>query len=221
MLFRSVPLLLRRMPKLPPLHPVRYTEALRSLWTLFRSQRLLRESAILGAMVFAAFSTFWTTLAFLLAGNRYHMGAWVAGAFGILGASGALIAPVAGRLSDRHGSRSVVTLGLSLFGVAFVVLWVAGYHLAGLIVGVIMLDLGVQANQIANQTRIFGLIAGARSRINTVYMTIYFMGASIGSFVSAIVWAHWQWDGVCALGLGFLAIAALVHATGVRTADIA
>lgn len=212
-----VPMLLRRMPRLPPLHPVPYGEALRSLWTLFRDQRLLRESAILGSMVFAAFSTFWTTLAFLLATSHYHLGAWVAGSFGILGASGALIAPLAGRLSDRHGSRAVVTLGLSLLSVAFGLLWVAGYHLAGLIVGVILLDLGVQANQIANQTRIFGLIAGARSRINTVYMTLYFTGASLGSFVSAIVWAHWQWDGVCALGLGFLAIAGLVHATGMRT----
>ena len=213
-----VPLLLRKLPMLPPHKPLPYTQALRSLWTLIRTQPVLRESAIIGGLVFASFSAFWTTLVFLLGSKHYHLGAGTAGSFGVLGATGALIAPIAGRIADRHGSRAVVTLGLTLLSLGFCTLWLLGYHMLGLVLGVIVLDLGAQANQIANQTRIFGLEPGARSRINTVYMTVYFLGGSLGSLFSTMAWAHWGWSGVCALGLGLLALAALRHTTGVRAA---
>jgi predicted MFS family arabinose efflux permease len=211
-----VPLLLRLFPKLPPAHPLPYTAALRSLWTLFSREPVLRESAVLGALVFGAFSCFWTTLVFLLGGAPYHMGPGVAGSFGILGATGALIAPVAGRMADRHGTRSVVTLALGLLAASFAVLWGFGYHLAGLIVGVILLDLGAQANQIANQTRIFGLDPTARGRINTIYMVIYFLGGSLGSLLSTLAWERAHWTGVCLLGFGFVVLAFVRHATGTR-----
>jgi len=128
-----------------------------------------------------------------------------------------LIAPIAGRVADRRGSRAVVTLGLSLLAFGFCILWLLGYHILGLVLGVIVLDLGAQANQIANQTRIFGLERGARGRINTVYMTAYFLGGSLGSLFSTMAWVRWGWGGVCALGLILLGLAALRHFTGVRT----
>ena len=211
-----VPLLLRKLPKLPPHKPLPYSQALRSLWTLIRTQPLLRESAVLGGLAFAAFSAFWTTLIFLLGSKHYHLGAGTAGSFGILGTTGALIAPIAGRVADRRGSRAVVTLGLSLLSLGFCILWLLGYHILGLVLGVIVLDLGAQANQIANQTRIFGLEPGARGRINTIYMTMYFLGGSLGSLFSTMAWARWGWGGVCALGLGLLGLAPRRHATGVR-----
>ncbi len=216
-----VPLLLRKLPKLPPHKPLPYMQALRSLWTLIRTHPLLRESAVIGGLVFAAFSAFWTTLIFLLGSKHYHLGAGTAGSFGILGATGALIAPIAGRVSDRRGSRAVVTLGLTLLSLGFCILWLLGYHILGLVIGVVVLDLGAQANQIANQTRIFGLEPGARGRINTIYMTAYFLGGSLGSLFSTMAWARWGWGGVCALGLGLLGLAALRHSTGVRASAAA
>lgn len=215
-----VPLLYRRMPKLPPKENLRYADAMKSLWTLFRTEPLLRESSILGGLAFASFSCFWTTLAFLLDGH-YGMGAGVAGTFGVVGAAGAMIAPVAGKLSDRRGSRFVVATGLGLLAVSYLLLWggerahmslVA--HLAMLVVGVVVLDLGAQMTQVANQTRIFGLVPSARSRLNTVYMTIYFGGAAVGSALGTIAWGRWHWDGVCGLALGLIALAALRHVTG-------
>ena len=211
-----VPLLWKVMPRLEPAAPVRYGEALRSLWTLFRTQPLLRESSFTGALVFASFSTFWTTLVFLL-DKHYGLGPGVAGSFGVLGATGALIAPFAGRLADRRGSRHVIGIGLSTLACSYLLLWVFGYHIAGLIVGVVLLDAGAQMTQIANQTRIFGIDPGARSRLNTVYMVIYFAGAAMGSALSAVAWAHYEWRGVCMLALGFISLAALVHLFSPRT----
>lgn len=87
-------------------------------------------------------------------------------------------------------------------------------HIGALAIGVILLDVGAQMTQVANQTRIFGLDVSARSRLNTVYMVIYFAGAAAGSALSTIVWAHWRWDGVCALALALIGLAAVRHVLG-------
>ena len=219
-----VPLIGKVMPKLPPKQKLRYSEAMKSLWTLFRTQPLLRESSIIGALVFASFSCFWTTLAFLL-NSHYGLGAGVAGTFGVVGAAGALVAPLAGRLADKHGSRWVITLGGGLLAASYVLLWAEEaahrstiFHLAALVVGVVMLDMGAQMTQVANQTRIFGLVPSARSRLNTVYMTVYFSGAAAGSALATVAWVHWRWNGVCILALGLVGLAGIWHAMGHRGA---
>ncbi|WP_158944703.1 MFS transporter [Granulicella sp. S190] len=219
-----VPLMGKVMPKLPPKERLLYSDAMKSLWTLFRTQPLLRESSIIGALAFASFSCFWTTLAFVLH-SHYGLGAGVAGTFGVVGAAGALVAPLAGRLSDKHGSRWVVSVGMGLLAVSYVLLWVeeaarlsTTFHILALVVGVLVLDVGAQMTQVANQTRIFGLVPSARSRLNTVYMTVYFTGAAVGSAMATVAWVHWRWNGVCCLAIGFIALAGLRHVTGDRSA---
>jgi predicted MFS family arabinose efflux permease len=218
--------LARVMPKLPAKQDLRYADAMRSLWTLFRTQPLLRESSLIGALVFASFSCFWTTLAFLL-GSHYGLGAGIAGTFGLVGAAGALVAPVAGRMADHRGTRWVLTAGMSLLALSYVLLWVGErsglsfpLHMAVLILGVTVLDMGAQLTQVANQTRIFGLVPSARSRLNTVYMTVYFAGAAVGSALSTIAWERWKWNGVCGLALGLIALAGLRHALGSRDSEL-
>ena len=219
-----VPLLWKVMPKLPPKEKLHYRDAMRSLWTLFRTQPLLRESSVIGALVFASFSCFWTTLAFLLQ-SHYGLGAGVAGTFGVVGAAGAMVAPLAGRLADKHGSRWVISVGMGLLASSYALLWVEEsahrstvFHIVMLAIGVVVLDMGAQMTQVANQTRIFGLVPSARSRLNTVYMTVYFTGAAAGSALATIAWVHWQWNGVCLLALGLIGMAALWHVTGHRGA---
>jgi predicted MFS family arabinose efflux permease len=217
-----VPLMWKVMPRLPPKQKLRYSDAMKSLWTLFRTQPLLRESSVIGALVFASFSCFWTTLAFLLH-SHYGLGAGVAGTFGVVGAAGAMVAPLAGRLADKHGSRWVISVGMALLAASYCLLWgeellqfSTTLHLVVLVIGVVVLDMGAQMTQVANQTRIFGLVPGARSRLNTVYMTVYFSGAAIGSALTTVAWVHWKWNGVCSLALGFIALAGIRHATGNR-----
>ena len=215
----------RVMPRLPPRQDLRYADAMRSLWTLFRTQPLLRESSLISALVFAAFSCFWTTLAYMLS-SHYGLGAGVAGSFGLVGAAGATVAPIAGKLADKHGTRWVLTAAITLLALSYLVLW-AGValslpltlHIAALVVGVIVLDVGMQMTQISNQTRIFGLDASARSRLNTVYMTSFFAGGAVGSALATIAWDRWQWNGVCLLALGLIALTALCHTFGAHTRE--
>jgi len=221
-----VPLLYKKMPLLKPRQNLRYADAMKSLWTLFRTQPQLREASIVGALVFASFSCFWTTLAFLLEAN-FKLGPGVAGTFGVVGAAGAMVASVAGRMADRHGARWVVSAGISILAFSYLLLWFAidmkaslYVHLAALVVGVVVLDMGAQMTQVANQTRIFGLVPSARSRINTIYMVVYFSGAALGSWLSSLVWVHYKWDGVSLLALGFVALAALRHITGTKQGEL-
>jgi predicted MFS family arabinose efflux permease len=215
-----VPFMFRFMPRMEPRQSLSYGDTLRSLWTLFRREPLLREAGVLGALCFGSFTCFWTTLAFLLHAH-YGMGPGVAGTFGVVGAAGAFTAPLAGRMADKRGTRFVVTVAGGALTASYLWLWFAErmqvstvVHMAALVVGVVALDVGAQMMQVANQTRIFGLGTEARSRLNTVYMTMYFTGGALGSALAGLAWSRWGWDGVCGLALGMIALAGVRHLTG-------
>jgi predicted MFS family arabinose efflux permease len=198
--------------RLPPSRPhvaMSWLELVRSAGRMVKEHPELGESAILGAAFFCAFSAFWTTLVFFLSTPPYHYGEAVAGLFGLVGAAGAAGAAVSGRLTDRHGPRFTILVGLGTAIAAYVVLAMAGRTLAGLIVGVLLLDLGVQAGHVANQTRIYGLDPGARGRLNMVYMVCYFIGGATGSWLGAQAWRIAGWEGVCAFAVAVLTAGAI------------
>ncbi|MEO6526562.1 MAG: MFS transporter [Gemmatimonadaceae bacterium] len=204
-------LLRRTLPLAPPASAVPYGTLIRSLGTLFRGEPTIRDAALLGALTFASFSAFWTTLAFRLQEPPLHSGSAVAGAFGLIGVVGAAAAPLAGRLADRRSPR--LTVGVSLLGniAAWIVLFLFGHTLAGIAVGVLLLDAATQAAQVSNQARVYALPAAAHSRFNTIYMVLYFAGGAAGSALSVIAWDAYRWNGVCAVALGALSVAYSVY----------
>jgi len=214
MMLALIPLLRKLLPREQPRPRVSYPELLRSLWGLIRTEPVLRETSIFGALVFGAFSVFWVTLVFFLETPPYHYGSDVAGLFGLAGIAGALAASFVGRLADRINARIITGVMLVVTIVAFIVFWLFGHSLWGLIIGVILLDLGTQGTHISNQTRIYRLNAAARSRLNTVYMVSYFIGGSLGSMLGAYGWSIERWNGVCAMGILVLVAALVAYAFG-------
>jgi predicted MFS family arabinose efflux permease len=204
-------LLAWRLPRSRPAFAGGYAELMQSLLTLTRELPDLRRSALVGGAIFASFSVFWTSLTFYLASPVYHYGSDVAGFFGLVGALGALAAPLAGKMADTRGSRYALTLSILLSLAAYVLLGVGGGYLVGLVLGIILLDVGVQSAHISNQTLVFSLRPEARSRLNTVYMTGYFTGGSVGSVVGGVAWMHYGWPGVCAVGSVFVLLALALH----------
>jgi predicted MFS family arabinose efflux permease len=180
-----------------------------SIWMLVLELPKLRQVSFVAGMFFASFSAFWTTLVFLLKTPPYHYGSEAAGLFGLVGAVGATVAPVSGRLSDKHSPRFVVRIAIGIVLAAFAVFWGLAFQLWGLVIGVILLDAGVQAAQVANQSRVLKLKPEARNRVNTVYMICYFGGGSLGSLLGSIAWSRFQWTGVCATGIAFMILAAI------------
>jgi predicted MFS family arabinose efflux permease len=201
----------RTLPNLPPSDTIRFRDLMRSLWVLIREEPRLRESALLGALIFGAFMAFWTSLSFHLEGPPFSYSTQVVGLFGFVGAAGALAAPWAGKSADIRGPRAVIGFSTALTALSFILFWAFGLHVIGLIVGVLLMDAGVQATHISNQARTLALRPEARSRLNTVYMVAYFTGGSLGSLASSLAWSRGGWSGVCATGLAFSLGACLVH----------
>jgi predicted MFS family arabinose efflux permease len=182
---------------------------------LARDERLLRLRALYGALGFASFSCLWTSLAFLLAGPRYHFDPAEIGLFGLAGLAGASIATVAGRFVDRGHEKlatgAFLAIGLGSWGLSEL----GRSSLLALVAGAVLLDLGVQGTQVTNQGVVYGIGEGIRSRINMVYMTLYFVGGLVGSTVSAELWSKDGWTGVCAAGGAMFAIGLLRWAADV------
>jgi predicted MFS family arabinose efflux permease len=203
----------RLLPQSKPTLRMHYFDLLRSVGRMVREHRTLRESAAIGALLFASFSAFWTTLVFFLARPPYHYGARMAGAMGLLAAGSAALAPLVGRMIDRRSPKLGIAIAVLLALGSFVVMAFTGHWLIGLSLGVILLDVGVQTGHISNQTRIYNTFPEARSRANTVYMVSYFTGGALGSTLGNLGWNLAGWAGVCAVGIVLLIPALLILRT--------
>jgi predicted MFS family arabinose efflux permease len=188
-----------------------YRDVLASLLQLARTQPVLRETSFIGALAFGAFSAFWSTLAFFLTAPPWHLSSDAIGMFGVVGVAGVTAAPLVGRLSDRRDPRITAAVGLVIMLLAFGAFAGAPASLAGLVAGVILLDLGVQSALVSNQARFYAISAEAAGRLNTVFMTSYFLGGAAGSIIAAQAWAHARWNGVCAVGAAMLVLAFLPY----------
>jgi len=216
-------LALLRLPATPPpAVRIPYLKLLRSLPPLLLREPSLRRHGIIGALGFAAFSVFWTTLAFYLADRPEHYGGRTVGLFGLVAIAGAMAAPISGRLSDRLSARVVNGCSLALMVAAFFMMGLADYSLLWLVLAVFLMDAGAQASHISNQTRIMGISAELRNRITSIYMVLYFVGGALGSALGAHMWSAWHWSGVWVAGAGIsaLALAVVFMRRGQSASDI-
>jgi len=201
--------LARALPRVAPTAELPYGAALRSVLTLVREEPVLRQRMLLGGCAFGAFSTLWTSIAFLLSGvhgSHYHFGNATIGLFGLAGVAGAIAAQVTGRLADRGRGAAATTATLALMAASWLLLALGAGSLTLLVVGIVVLDLGVQGTQIGNQSTIYRLRPDARSRLTTAYMTAYFTGGVVCSALTGALYAGYGWDAVC----GFGAVVSLV-----------
>lgn len=192
-----------------------YGALLHSLGGLWRDLPALRRAAITQALLFAGFTSFWGILAFRLAEPDLGLGADIAGLFGVIGAVGIFAAPISGRLADKIGSRRIVLVGalISLLSWAIFGFWPS---LIGLVIGVVLLDFGIQASLISNQHLVYQLRPEARSRLNTIFMGTMFLGGAAGSGLAVAAWRFGGWPAVSLLSGGFAALAVLLQLLGNR-----
>lgn len=202
---------------LPGYLPARSAAAGTGYWTLIKSlppllrHRELQLSMALSLCCFAGFSALWATLAFHLATANFGLGPAAAGLFGLWGAPGALLAPLAGRLADRWGPGRVNACALVSMGASFLLAGTLGQtSIVALVIAINLLDFGMQSGQVANQARIFGLSPEIRGRLNTLYMGGTFGGGALGALIGGWVWSFAGWVGICWLGGCLVVTAALV-----------
>lgn len=196
------------LPRTRPTSTLRYPALLASVYALVRDEPVLRWATLTQACNFAAFNAFWACLVLHLGRAPFNLGPASAGLFGLVGAAGAIIAPFAGRLADRHGSHKVVIAGTVLVLLSFGLLGTIGStSLIGIGAGVLVLDIGVCLAMIANQARVYALRPEARGRLNTVYMTGAFASGGLGAFFGTRGFELGGWTTVSTVGAVFAACA--------------
>lgn len=201
----------RFMPKDQRGHQdLNYLSVIKMLPKLFISQKELRGSSINGFCMFGMSNVLWSTLAFYLA-DKYHLGSNVAGLLGLLGIAGVLVAPWVGDLVDQKSPKLTIGLSMIFSGLAFVIFWLVGFWIIGLIVGIVLLDLGTQFSQVSNQAIVQSINRKQSSRNNSVFMFSYFLGGSIGTLSATWAWGKFGWSGVCIVAFVFLVISILDH----------
>ncbi|WP_312900796.1 MFS transporter [Chryseobacterium taichungense] len=200
--------------KLPELHPNfrgTYSELMKSVFHLARTQPVLRLASFRGAMAFGSLCALFTTLVFHMEKPPFNAGSSVVGSFGLAGAVGALAAAKVGKLQKVMDLNRIIFYALIIVLISWVFTYFAGETYWGLIVGVILIDLGVQSGHIMNQTNYFLIRSNAVNRLNTVYMVSYFIGGSLGTWLASIAWQYAQWGGVCLVGVSMGVLALTAH----------
>ncbi len=203
-------LLNAKLPVIQPKFGESYSKLMKSLWFYLRTESSLRLAALRGALAFGSLSAFWTTFVFLME-DSFGYGSAVAGGFGLFGIAGALGATVVGKLNNRVKKGTLIILGAVLIIISWVIFLLSPHSIIGLIIGVVLIDLGVQSVHITNQNIVFSKNTEARNRVNTIYMVAFFIGGAAGTSFGSIAWNYFGWTGVSAVGLAFSGLILIVQ----------
>ena len=179
-----------------------YKRLMHSLFALIREYKLLRICALRAAFAFGSFLALWASLTFKMKQAPFYAGSDVVGLLGLCGVAGAMSASVVGRLVSRIGVRNFNLLGAALMLSAWIIAYLWGNTYTAIIITILILDIGMQCIQLSNQTVVFSLNPKASNRINTIFMTNYFIGGSLGTFLSGSAWSMAGWSGVTIAGIG-------------------
>jgi predicted MFS family arabinose efflux permease len=187
-----------------------YGRLLLSLGRLLAEQPVLRETAFAGAMLFGSINVFWSTLIFRLESPPYHYGSQEAGLIGLAGLLGALSPSVSGRWADKGDARRLTLRFAALALLAFVTFWTLGHHLWWLILGAVALDIGCNSGSICCHARNYRLLPNATNRAATIYITMAFVGGSLGTKLATYAFQRFGYSGVCAVGVAMLSLAVII-----------
>ncbi len=190
----------RTLPSITPSVSLNYRQLLVSIFQLYAADPVLRTRAYSGCLTFANFSILWTSMAFLLSSAPYGFTEGEIGLLGLVGAAGARAARKAGSLADKGKAGLTTSAGLLIMLLSWAAIAWGAQNLVALIIGILLLDLAVQAVHITNQSVIYARLPEARNRLNAGYMTSYFIGGALGSLLSANAYHLAGWYGVCVAG---------------------
>ena len=202
----------RRLPDMPANFRGTYGGLMRSLFDLVRRSGTLRMVSLRSALCFGSFLALWACLAFRLSGAPFFAGPDVVGMLGLCGAAGAVTATFLGRFVPRFGVRRFNYAGCGVMLSAWLILYLFQDSYAGLVAGILLMDIGMQCVQLSNQTRALSLAPDAANRVNTVFMTTYFLGGALGTLLAGTFWTHFQWSGVVGVGMALTGCSLLLTA---------
>lgn len=186
-----------------------YRQLMHTVVSIFVLHPRIRLYSLRPAMSFASMMCIWSCMAFHLAGEPFHARSDMVGALAFFGIIGAIAASGVGKFVPKVGILRMSVIGGCLQLLAWASAWLLGSTYIGLIMGIILADIGAQCLQVSNQSGSLQQLPQATNRVNTIFMTTLFIGGSLGTFCSGLGWSMLGWDGVCLVGVLF-AIAPLL-----------
>lgn len=199
------------LPDINPTFKGSYWGLMKSISYYIKTVPSLRLASVRGGLALGSFLAFWTSLTFHLERPPFFAGSDIAGELGAVGIGGALAASMVGRIADRVNKNTLISCAAILMLLSWIIFGIWGFTYAGLIIGIFILDVGLQSIHVSNQTIVFSTNPDATNRLNTVYMTSYFIGGSFGTFVGGRAWEYMGWNGVVITGAIFIIILLLIH----------
>lgn len=199
-------LTLKIMPQIKSNYVGTYKGLMVSVFNIVMNNGRIRLYAVRAAFSFGSMMAIWSCLAFRLAQAPFFSGSEMVGTLGMCGIAGALAASGVGKLVNQWGIRKMSIYGACLQLVAWSVAYLFGDTFMGLVVAIILVDVGLQCLQLSNQSGCIQEIPQASNRANTIFMTTYFIGGSFGTYCAGLAWTHEGWMGVCAVGAIFATI---------------
>ncbi len=184
-----------------------YTHALLSIPTMFLRERSLLYRGVLALLIFAAFSTFWTALVLPLSAPPFSYSHTRIGLFGLVGLAGAIAATCAGRLADRGHGRWTTGFSLAILLSSWGLIALLPVSMMLLLVGVVLMDLAVQAVHVTNLSAIVAFNPQKSGRLIGGYMVFYSVGSAVGAIAATTIYSRFGWMGISLVGAAFSAIA--------------
>jgi predicted MFS family arabinose efflux permease len=210
LLLLIIPVLWKRLPNTRPTTHASYGDLLRSLVRLWRGHAGIRRATAIQFMFGICYGGFWAVAAPMLA-VLHRVGPGVAGLMGIPGAAGILVARPAGRWTDRVGLRPVVLAGICSMMAAWIAMAAGVWSIVAIVAGAMLLDIGLRAAMVANQTLINSAVPDSRARANTLFGLHVWSGNAVGAYLSSWAFAQFGWLAVCAVAMTASIVALLVH----------
>ena len=198
------------MPRVSPTFQGSYRQLMHTVGSIFVSHSRIRLYSFRGACGFGSMIAIWSCMAFHLAKPPFNVGSDVVGLLGLCGVAGAITASGAGKYVPKVGYLRMSVIGAFCQLAAWLLAWYLGDTYAGIIAAVILVDIGAQCQQVSNQSRSLQQLPKATNRVNTIFMTLFFIGGSLGTFCAGIAWERTEWTGVCIVGMMFPAISLLL-----------
>lgn len=198
-------LMAKRFPNNKPTFAGTYKQLMSSMFGYVKSQPVLRQASIISFIAFAVIMAFWTTMVLYLSNAPFNFNASQVGLFGIAGAAGALAAPLVGKSSGKRAASTQLMIGFALELLSVALFYFTGKNIFLFIMGIVLIDIGQQVIHVTNQTRIYTILPEARNRFNTIYMSVSFVGASMGSAFGLWLWDLGRWNAFC-YGVGTLIV---------------
>jgi predicted MFS family arabinose efflux permease len=202
------------MPDYPSTNPegLNYFKMLFSILRMVVKHPVLVQACLVGFLVGSSFTSYWTTLTFLLSSPPYSYDSVTIGLFALIGIGAMCFGPFYSKvIIDRFVPLFSVILGLTYCITGVIIGTYTGkFTIAGPIIQAFAIDLGLQTSQIANRSAIYSIEPKARNRVNTAYMVSTFCGQLTGTAVGNKLYARGGWVASGSASVGFIGVALLV-----------